>query len=105
MKNKFLSILLFLLVSKMLFFGVNSAEQFNFDVTEIEILQNGDVIKGLKKGTVKTNDGIIITAEKFVYEKLLNFLNAKGNVEIEDKNINLKIYSENIIYNKDKELI
>ena len=105
MKNKLLSILLFLLVSKMLFFGVNSAEQFNFNVTEIEISQNGDVIKGLKKGTVKTKDGIIITADTFVYEKLLNILTAKGNVEIEDKNINLKIYSENIIYNKNEELI
>ena len=105
MKNKFLSILLFLFISKIFFFNVNSAEQFNFDVTEIEVLQNGDIIKGLKKGTVNTNDGIIITADTFIYEKLLNILTAKGNVEIQDINRNLKIYSENVIYNKNKEII
>ena len=84
MKNKFLSILLILFLSKMFFFSVSSAEQFNFDVTEIEVLQNGDVIKGLKKGTITTNDGIIITADTFVYEKLLNILTADGKVEIID---------------------
>jgi len=105
MKNKFLSILLFLLLSEMFFFKVNSTEQFNFDVTELEILQNGEIIKGLKKGTVNTNDGIIINADTFVYEKLLNILTAKGNVEIKDTNRNLTIYSENIIYNKNKETI
>jgi LPS-assembly protein len=56
-------------VSKLFFFSANSAEQFNFDITEIEILQNGDVIKGIKKGTVSTNDGIIITADTFIYKK------------------------------------
>ena len=105
MKNKFLTILLFLFLSKMFFFNVSSAEQFNFNVTEIEVLQNGEIIKGLKKGTVNTNDGIIITADTFVYEKLLNILTAKGNVEIKDTNRNLRIYSENVIYNKNKEII
>ena len=105
MKNKFLTILLFLFLSKMFFFSVSSAEQFNFNVTEIEVLQNGDIIKGLKKGIVNTNDGIIITADTFVYEKLLNILTAKGNVEIEDTNRNLRIYSENVIYNKNEEII
>ena len=45
-------------MSKLFCFSVNSAEQFNFDITEIEILQNGDVIKGIKKGTINTSDGI-----------------------------------------------
>ena len=105
MKNKFLITILYLLLSKMFFFNVGSTEQFNFNVTEVEILQNGNVIKGLKKGTINTNDGIIITAETFVYEKLLNILTAKGNVKIEDTNRNLTIYSENIVYNKNKETI
>ncbi len=50
--------LIFLIASKLFFFSVNSAEQFNFDVTEIEILQNGDVIKGIKKGTISSDDEI-----------------------------------------------
>ena len=89
MRNKFLSFLIFLIVSKLFFFSVNSAEQFNFDITEIEILQNGDVIKGIKKGTVSTNDGIIITADTFIYKKLLNILSAEGNVIIQDSKKNL----------------
>jgi len=105
MRNKYLFFLIFLIVSKLFFFSVNSAEQFNFDITEIEILQNGDVIKGIKKGTVSTNDGIIITADTFIYKKLLNILSAEGNVIIKDSKKNLEIYSDNIIYEKNKEII
>ena len=74
MKNKFLSFFIILFVSKLFVFSVNSTEQFNFDVTEIEILENGDVIKGVKKGTISTTDGITITADNFIYEKLLNIV-------------------------------
>ena len=105
MKNKFLSFFIFLFFCKLFFFSVNSAEQFNFDITEIEILQNGEVIKGVKKGTINTNDGITITADTFIYEKLLNTLTAKGNVKIKDSNKDFEIYSDNIIYDKNKEII
>ena len=105
MRNKYLSFLIFLIVSKLFFFSANSAEQFNFDITEIEILQNGDVIKGIKKGTVSTNDGIIITADTFIYKKLLNILSAEGNVTIKDSKKNLEIYSDNVVYEKNKEII
>ena len=44
-------------------------EQFNFDVTEIEILEKGNKVKGLNRGRVTTNDGIILDADTFVYEK------------------------------------
>ena len=105
MRNKFLTFFIFLFVSKLFFFNVNSAEQFNFDITEIEILQNGDVIKGLKKGSIRTSDGITITANTFVYEKLLNILTAEGNVTIKDSNNSLEVYSDNVIYDKNKEII
>ena len=82
MKNKFLSFFLFLFISKLFFFNVNSAEQFNFDITEIEILQNGDVVKGIKKGTISTNDGLTITADTFIYKKLLNKPNITKGVQI-----------------------
>ena len=72
MKSKTLYILLFFLLSNFIHFNAHSIDQFNFDVTEVEILNNGNIIKGLKKGTVKTNDGITITADTFVYDKLTN---------------------------------
>ena len=85
--------------------NVNSSEQFNFNVTEIEILENGNLFKGLKRGTISTNDGIIINANQFEYNKILNKLDAAGNVEIIDTNKDYKIYSESITYLKDKEIL
>ena len=105
MKNKFLSLVLILFVSKLFFFSANSAEQFNFDITEIEILQNGNLIKGLNKGTISTTDGITITADTFVYKKLLNILTAEGNVKIKDISKSLEIHSDNLIYDKNNEII
>ena len=105
MRNKYLFFLIILIVSKLFYFNVNSTEQFNFDVTEIEISQNGEVIKGIKKGTVSTNNGITITADTFIYKKLLNILTAKGNVLIKDDKRDVEIYSDNVIYNKNKEII
>ena len=105
MRNKYLFFLIILIVSKLFYFNVNSAEQFNFDVTEIEISQNGEVIKGLKKGTINTNNGITITADTFIYKKLLNILTAEGNVLIKDDKRDVEIYSDNVIYNKNKEII
>ena len=105
MKNKILSILLSILFSITLSSNLYGADQFNFDVTEVEIIDNGNIIKGLKKGTVETNDGIKITADNFVYNKLTNILTADGSVEIIDPNQDLKIFSDNAIYQKNNEII
>jgi LPS-assembly protein len=105
MKNKFFYFFLFVILNNLVLFNAKSSEQFNFDVTEIEILENGNIIKGLKKGTVKTNDGIKISAETFTYNKISNILTANGNVEIIDDNRGLKIYSGNAVYKKNKELL
>ena len=51
-----------------------AVEQFNFDVTEIEIIENGNKIIGSKNGKVSTDDGIEIIANKFIYEKSSNIL-------------------------------
>ena len=83
----------------------NANEQFNFNVTEIEILDNGNKIIGSKKGTVTTNEGILITADKFIYSKLTNILEAIGSVKFNDSKNNYKIFADNITYFKNKELI
>jgi len=105
MKNKVIYILLYVFLSNFVHFKANSIEQFNFDVTEVEILNNGNTVKGLKKGIVKTTDGITISADTFLYEKLTNILTANGNVEIIDFNQDLKIYSDNAVYQKNEEII
>ena len=86
-------------------FNVISSEQFQFDVTEIEILENGNLIKGLKEGTIKTADGIIIDADNFVYNKITNTVNAEGNIKLEDTINNYIIFSDRLIYKKNEEIV
>ena len=47
----------------------NSNEQITLDVTEIEILDNGKIIKGLNYGKAVTENGIEIKAKEFLYSK------------------------------------
>ena len=89
----------------LIFLPVKSDEQFNFDVTEIEIKEKGNIIEGNKKGLVTTNDGIYVYADYFKYNKSLNILNARGNVKIIDKVKNFTFFSNEIVYLKDKEII
>ena len=105
MKNRIQYIFLSILLSNFIFFSASSVEQFNFNVTEIEILNDGNKIKGKKKGTVETDDGIIIKADNFLYNKLSNILEANGNVEIIDTNKSLKVYSDFAVYEKNYEII
>ena len=104
MKNKIFIYLTFIL-SFLIHQETKSNEQFNFDVKEILITDNGNKFIGTERGKIISNTGLIITANKFEYDKKLNLLNASGNVEVHDKINNYFIYSKKIIYNKNKELI
>ena len=55
-------------------FSVNANETFNFNVSEIEISDNGNRIKGLKRGKISTNEGLIIDADNFELNKTLNLV-------------------------------
>jgi len=80
-------------------------EQFNFDVTEIEINKNGNEIKGLKRGKISTKEGLTINADTFKFNKTLNLLTADGNIIIEDIKEDIIIFAEKISYDKNKEII
>ena len=80
-------------------------DQFNFDVSEIEIIDNGNIIKGIKKGIATTNDGLSIEADEFIFFKNTNTLNASGNVKFLDSKRQTEIFADNIIYIKNKEII
>ena len=104
MKNKifkFAFIIFFLIVPV----SSNSQEQFNFDITQIDILQNGNKFVGTKRGTITSNNGIEINADEFEYDKKLNILKARGNVQIVDEINNYEIFSQNIIYEKNNDFI
>ena len=133
MRNK-IQILLFLF----LIFNISlvkANDQFNFDVTEIEITENGNVIKGLKRGIITSTDGLSIESDNFEYNKILNLffgfgnviaknnqgllinsnyfeynknsnlIIAKGKVVIQDNNKDIKLFSEKVIFEKDKQII
>ena len=104
MKNK-MSKIIFILAAILISLNSYADEVFNFDVTEIQILDNGNKFIGLKRGTAKSNDGVIIDADRFEYNKNLNILNASGNVKINDAINNFIIFTDKIIYYKNDELI
>ena len=100
-KFKILIFIIFIFQSNILL----AQDQFNFDVTEIEIKENGNKFFGLKRGTITTDSGLVINADKFIYDKILNILDDQGNVKIIDKFNNYTIYTNKITYLKNDEII
>ena len=86
-------------------FYVHSNEQIYFDVSEIEILDGGNKIIGKNRGTITTNNGIIIKADEFIYDKEKNILEAAGNISIEDQLNNYNFLAQNLLYVKNEERI
>ena len=84
MKNKIYNFI-FLLFFALFSLNVNSQEQFNFDVTQIDILENGNKFIGTKRGTITSNDGIIINAGALTHTSigLLDALNMFKGPKIE----------------------
>ena len=105
MKNKFLYLIINFLIIFFIFPNVVAIEQFNFDITEIEIKENGNKFIGKKRGLITSNDGLEIEANEFEYDKLKNILYASGNIKILDKKNKITLYSNNIIYSKNYEII
>ncbi len=105
MKNKKYYHLIIVLFWTIFFTNINYADDFEFNVTEIEILENGNLYKGLKRGTIQTNDGLLIDADEFIYNKLTNILEAEGNVKVNDINEDVLIFSDKITYHKNDEII
>ncbi len=104
MKNKVIKII-FILITCLNFSYLISADEFEFKVTEAEIVDNGNIYKGLSGGTATTDNNIIITADYFEYNKRTSLLEAKGNVILDDKNKKIIIKSNEVFYLKDKEEI
>ena len=85
MKSKLLNTLLIIFFSNLVNFNTYGGEIFNFDVTEAEIINEGNTFIGKKSGTATTEDGTVIKANNFKYDKITNILIANGDVEIDDK--------------------
>ena len=105
MKNNFIYFVYIILINFSLYSFANGSEIFNFDVTEIEIKENGNKFIGKRGGVAKSADGITIKAINFNYDKSKNILIAVGNVEVNDKDDDVTIYADKITYFKNKEFV
>lgn len=103
MKNKILVFLLIFLLS--ILNTAKAQDSFTFDVTEAEILDNGNTFIGSKKGIAISDQGVSISANNFKYDKLSNILYANGNTIINDTINKVKIFSEDVTYLKNEEII
>ncbi len=104
MKNSLLKKILIIIFC---FYTINakSSDDFSFDVTEVQILDNGNKFIGTKRGIITTSDGVSVDADQFEYNKKLNLLNASGNVKIFDELNGFEIFSEKVIYKKNENII
>jgi LPS-assembly protein len=104
MKNKykffFISIFVFLLSTNIVY-----SDDFNFQATEIEVLENGNLITAKNGVEVLTNDGILINSKEFKYDKIKNILTAIGDVRFVDDINELTLTTSKIIYDKNNEVI
>ena len=104
MKNnliKKLLVILFLFFSSIVF----AEEEFTFESSIIEYKDDENLI--IAKGNVKlpSSNGLEIFSNESKYFKLTNKLFLSGEVVIIDRNQNIEIKSNNIVYDKNDELI
>ena len=103
MKNKIVKIILILFLN-LVFTTKAMTDDFIFNVSELEIIENGNIYKGINGGKITTDNGIEITSNTFKYNKLTSLLETNGNVILFDRIKNITIKSEQIFYLKNKEL-
>ena len=72
MKNKIFNILLIFIFSTFFNSLSMSEDEVILNVKEVEILDNGNVIKGLNKGKAFTNTGLEISADNFIFLKKIS---------------------------------
>ncbi len=101
MQSKILFFLFFIIVCSKSF----ADEQFIFNISKIEILENGNKIIGTDRGIISSDNGINIEANNFEYTKKDNILNVYGDVVIKYPDKNYVIYAENISYLKNKNIL
>ena len=105
MKNKLNYIFLIFIFNCVINFNAYGVDIFNFDVTELEIIEEGNKFIGKNGGTVTSEDGTVIKAKNFEYDKVKNILIAFGNVEIIDQKEDIIIKSQKITYLKNNEFV
>ena len=105
MKNRVIHISYIFMFAYLLSINAYAKDIFNFNVSELEIIEKGNKFIGKNGGTVTSEDGVVIKAKNFEYDKLKNILVAFGDVEIIDDKESIIIKSQKVSYLKKDELI
>ena len=104
MKNKFI-VIFFLILLNLTFSKSIVAEEFIFEVSTLEITDNGKIYKGKSRGKIVANTQLELLSDNFEYSKKNNQLRANGNVQLYDFKNDISINAETIFYFKDIEKI
>ena len=104
MKNKFFTAF-FLILINLISPKLAVAEEFIFEVSDLEIIDNGNIYRGKNRGKIITNTQLELLSDNFEYLKITNQLKANGNVQLFDSKNDLTINAETVFYFKDKEKI
>ena len=103
MKNRIKKISLIFLI-KLIFIPLAISEEINFEANLIELIDKDKRIIA-KKNVKIFNNTETIYADEMDYDKSKQTIKAKGNVLVEVPSEKIKIFSENLTYLKNKELI
>ena len=99
MKNKII-LLIFFLFFNLLTINNILGDEIIFETPEIEIFENGNLLKAHKGGKAITDKNTEIVADKFEYNKTTSILTANGNVLATDSLNKTSIKADEIEYNK-----
>ncbi len=104
MKNRFISkipiFLAFLIYSLSAF-----SEELKFEATSIEIIDKDKIVIANDGVKILSGNDLIIEANQMKYDKEKNFLEASGDIIVNNQEKNIKIKSDNITYDKKIEKI
>ena len=102
MKNNIYSIKIFFCIFLVFFTNVVLSNELEFNASEIESFNNGDLLKGYGGVEISDGLGLIITGEEFEFNKLKSILNVLKKVTIKDASNKNLIRSNQIIFDKDR---
>ena len=104
MKSKFTTFFL-VLVFTLCNLSQVLGEEFIFEVSDLEITENGNIYKGNNRGTIRTDSQLKLISDNFEYLKKINRLEANGDVQLFDLNKDITINAQQIFYLKNEEKI
>ena len=105
MKNNIRKIFLLIFFFNLYFNFISASEDFIFESKSIELLNSANNIVAKDGVEITSKDGMNISAFLSNYNKTSKILSLEKNVIIKDKPRELSLNSENVIYDKNKEII